>query len=470
MSSTRHEPPHVVVIGGGIAGLSAAHELLATAPRGSRRVTMLEAQRSLGGKIRTTPFAGRAAIDEGADAFLLRVPWARELAESVGIGGRLVSPATGRAAVWWDGLQPIPSGLLLGLPTELGALARSRLLSWRAKARAATELLRPRTSIEADSIGAWVRSRFGDEVHERLVDPLVGSIYAADTDRFSLASVPQLADLANGPRSVLIGARHRSTSTEGPIFASPVGGMAQLVDAVAARVTELGGEVRTDAPCQTLERDGVGWRIDGVHADAVVLACPAAQAARLLPAPAARPLLASIDYADVVLFTVALPRGDVPERLNGLSGYLVPKPVQQLVTAVSFGSRKWAHWDVLPSGEQADTVLMRISLGRDGLPLMHLSDERLLDAALTETGHHLGMTLRPTETRMSTWHRGFPQYRPHHHALVAAIVDELPTSVALAGASYHGIGIPACIRSGVEAARAIGLHVGPNAPSGSLTT
>ena len=160
--------------------------------------------------IRTSPFAGHPAIDEGADAFLARVPWAVDLARKVALGDSLTSPAAGKAAVWWDGLHDIPEGLLLGVPTGVVGLARSSLLSRRGKLRAATEVVRRRSDLETDSIGAYVRSRFGDEVHERLVDPLVGSIYAADTDDFSLAAVPQLAELAVRSRSVLLGARRRA--------------------------------------------------------------------------------------------------------------------------------------------------------------------------------------------------------------------------------------------------------------------
>ncbi len=438
---------HVVVVGGGIAGLAAAHALLADVPAGSRTVTVMEAQDRLGGKIRTSPFAGHDAIDEGADSFLARVPWATQFAHSLGMANELVSPATGSAAVWWDGLQKIPTGLVLGLPTDMLQLARSNLLSWRGKLRAATELVRPRTDISADSIGGYVRGRFGDQVHQRLVDPLVGSIYAADTDRFSLQAVPQLADLAAGSRSVLWAARHRPAAPTGPVFYAPRAGMAGLVDQAARVITELGGDIRLGTPCQTMEVDGVGWRIDGQFADAVVLACPAAQAARLLTGvcTAAEPM-ASIQYADVVLITVAVPLSEWPERLHGLSGYLVPKPVQRMVTAVSFGSQKWSHW------HDPDSVVLRISLGRDGLPVLHQSDERLREAAIAETGTHLGFDLQPTALRQSNWQRAFPQYRPHHHRLVDSIQAELPPSLVLAGASYHGIGIPACIRSGQQAA------------------
>ncbi len=468
MSSTAS---HVVVIGGGIAGLAAAHGLLTQASESGRPldVTVLEADASVGGKIRTTPFAGLPAVDEGADAFLARVPWATDLARAVGLEDHLVSPAIGKAAVWWNGLQPIPEGLLLGLPTDLGRLARTPLLSWRGKARAATEPFRRRTPIDsgpgADSIGAYVRARFGDEVHERLVDPLVGSIYAADTDRFSLAAVPQLAELAGRGRSVLLAARHRPPAPTGPVFYAPDRGVGALVDAVAADVIRLGGNITTGAPVAALRRDQSNWRVDDLAADAVVLACPAAATALLLPAEADRhghahpsrgtdPLvgvrqaLTTITTADVVLITLAIPASSWPERLHGLSGYLVPKPMQRLVTAVSFASQKWAH--LQPDG----SVLLRISLGRDGLPVMHLDDDALLRAAIDEVGDHLGFALTPTETRITRWYAAFPQYRPGHHLLVAETERNLPAGLTLAGASYHGIGIPACIRSGQQAAAA----------------
>jgi oxygen-dependent protoporphyrinogen oxidase len=452
MSSTRR----VVVVGGGISGLAAAHHLLSTAAsRGTPvEVTVLEAEASLGGKIRTSPFAGVPAVDEGPDAFLARVPWATALARQVGLGDELVSPAASRAAVWWHGLQPIPEGLLLGLPTDIGKLARSRLLSWRGKARAGLEPVLPRTHLDAgpgtDSVGAFVRARFGREVHERLVDPLVGSIYAADTDHFSLAAVPQLDDVARRSRSVLLGARRAApaATASGPVFYAPGGGMGDLVDAAARAVADLGGSLLTGMRAEVLERHTRGWSVDGRTADAVVLACPAAGATRLLarPAPEAAAIIGRIETADVVMVTLAVPEATWPDRLLGMSGYLVPKPMQRLVTAASFGSQKWPQWH-LPG-----QVVLRISLGRDGLPVLHLDDDELIDAAVTEVGRHLGIDLHPSAVRVTRWPGAFPQYRPLHHRLVAEATAALPTGLSLSGASYHGIGIPACVRSGIAAA------------------
>jgi protoporphyrinogen/coproporphyrinogen III oxidase len=156
--------------------------------------------------------------------------------------------------------------------------------------------------------------------------------------------------------------------------------------------------------------------------------------------------LTDIPTAGVALLTLVIPTKGWPQRLHGLSGYLVPKPQQRLVTAVSFGSQKWAHW------ASADHVILRVSLGRDGLPALHLSDDELLADALDQLRAHLDIDAQPTAVRVSRWPNAFPQYRPHHGANIAAAEKLLPQGIALAGASYHGIGIPTCVRSGGQAA------------------
>ena len=330
------------------------------------------------------------------------------------------------------------------------------MISRHGKLRAATEVIRRRTDIGPDSIGKYVRSRFGNEVHERLVDPLVGSIYAADTDDFSLAAIPQLAEVAVRSRSVLLGSRrHSPAAATGPVFFTPSDGVGSLVDAVATAISARGGELRCEALVSELGRDGDRWHVDGDTFDGVVLACPARVASTLLSSIDSTPessvvsTLAAIPAADVALLTLAVPTQGWPARVRGLSGYLVPKPQQRLVTAVSFGSQKWAHW----SGE--DQQILRVSLGRDGLAVLHLTDDELVADALDELRVHLGFDVQPTDVRISRWPKAFPQYRPHHGTRLAAAERTLPPGIALAGASYHGIGIPACIRSGQQAAATV---------------
>lgn len=436
---------HIAVIGGGIAGLAAAHRI-ANTPGAS--VTLIESEPTLGGKIRSSSFAGIDGVDEGADAFLARVPWAVDVAREVGLGDQLTSPAVSKASIWFDTLHPLPPRLVLGMPTGVRALATSRLLSWSGKARAATEPLRRATTDHGDSLGRFVRARFGDEVHERLVDPLIGSIYAADTDNFSLRAVPQIDGLATTTRSVLLGARRHKPDLSGPVFFSPRRGMASLVDALADDIQRAGGTLRCGHRVAEIAPDTHGWRVDDIHVDAVVLACPAATARRLMGGE----FVPTIDTADVAIVTLAVPRDDWPTTLVGQSGYLVPKPRQRLVTAVSFGSQKWAHWD------NGRDVILRISLGRDGLPVDHLDDHQLVAAALADVGGHLNLQLNPTATRITRWPMAFPQYRPGHFERLAIAEARLPSTLAIAGASYHGIGVPACIRSGqLAGARLLGV-------------
>ncbi len=444
----------VAVVGGGISGLATALAIL-DGPD-DVAVTVYEADQRVGGRIDASPFAGLPHVDAGADAFLARVPEAVALATRVGLGEQLVSPEPVGAAVWHDGLHPIPDGLLLGLPGRLRPMATTGLLSWKGKLRAAVEPLLPRTPTAHDSIGELVRARFGDEVHDRLVDALVGSIYAADTDRFSLAEVPQLAALADGNRSLLLAARRQrrqagtATAAASPVFAAPRGGIASLVGAVADAVTAAGGDIRCGAPVAGLERsDEGGWTVDDsgggppARHDAVVLASPARASAPLLAAaaPQATELLSAAETADVIMVTLHVPADEWPDRLRGLSGYLVPKPDQRLVTAASFGSQKWAHWRPPAGGE-----LLRVSLGRDGMPVLHLSDDEVVEAVLTDLHRHLGVAFSPIEVRITRWPAAFAQYRPHHGRWVDAVDRALPGGVFVTGAGYRGIGIPACVR------------------------
>jgi len=468
--------PRVAVVGAGISGLATALALVDT---GDVDVTVFEAADRVGGKIDASPFAGVEGVDEGADAFLARVPEAVALAHRVGLGDDLVSPEPVGAAIWHGTLHPIPEGLVLGLPGKILPLATTRLLTWRGKARAAIEPFLPRTSTEADSIGDFVRARFGNEVHERLVDSLVGSIYAADTDRFSLAEVPQLAGLANGNRSVLLAARRQRrgqagtvTAAPSPIFATPRGGIGALVRATADAVVAGGGRVRTGASVTSITPTDEGrWLLDVPDRagaapepsapptddmfDAVVFATPAAATAAALrdASPDAAELLARAETSDVIMVTLHVGAEQWPDRLRGLSGYLVPKPDQRWVTAASFASQKWGHWRPPAGGE-----ILRVSLGRDGRTVMHLGDNEVLRVVLDDLERHLGVAFTPDEVRITRWPAAFAQYRPHHAAWVDEVEAALPSGVFVTGAGFRGIGIPACVRAAASiATRASGI-------------
>ena len=455
----------VVVVGAGITGLAAAHRILAESLT-PIEVTVVEAAGRTGGLVRTSPFAGLDGVDEGADAFLARVPHAMDLARELGLGPEIVAPTGAHASVWHRGLHPIPGDLMMGVPASVRAFATSGLFSPAGKARAAFEPFLP-TTHDTDSIGAYVRARFGDEIHERLVDPLVGSIYAADTDNFSLAAVPQIAALT-GERSMLSAARKarrraaQGNAVPGQVFGTPRRGVGSMIDALEVTIAARGGTVRTGCAVQAVERAGGGYVVqtdDGpLHADAVVLASPAR-----VTAPLVRPLdddtaaaLARWTHAGVVLVTLAVPRTEWPAHLDG-SGYLVPKPDQRWVTAASFGSNKWAHW------RPADgSMILRVSLGRDGLEVGDFDDEKLLNLCLADLKMHLGRDFTPSQVRISRWPASFPQYRPRHFVEVERIEHALATrapGVVVAGASYRGIGIPACIQQANAAAARVAAHL-----------
>ena len=444
----------VVVIGAGVTGLTAAFSILADANEPTQ-VTVLEASPRTGGLITTSPFAGLPAVDEAADAVLTRVPWAVQLFSDLGLGGALTSPTGVGAYVWHNGLHTIPGDILMGVPAKARAFATSSLFSPLGKARAALEPLLPRFPHD-DSIGRLVRRRFGREIHERLVDPLVGSIYAADTDEFSLEAVPQINALAN-QRSLLVAAAaaRKVPAQPGPVFVAPLRGMGSIVETLRARAESLGAEIMTGAAVTSVERTHDGYMVmtdaAALPCESVVVASPARRSAsflRTLDATVADHL-ADWDHASVVMVTMTVPASQWRSEWTG-SGYLVPKPDQRWVTAASFGSNKWAHWAPADGSK-----VLRVSLGRDGLDVMHHDDATLLNLTLADLKHHLGTDFTPGEVRLTRWTESFPQYRPHHFSRLARIEAALQQSapgVFLAGASYRGIGVPACIQQGRAAA------------------
>ncbi|MFI1971464.1 protoporphyrinogen oxidase [Streptomyces cinnamoneus] len=459
--SAAHTPSrHVVVIGGGISGLAAAHRLLA----GGVRVTLLEASGRLGGKL----LAGRIAdvpVDLGAESMLARRPEAVELARAVGLGDRLQPPATATAGIWSrGGLRPMPKGHMMGVPGDLAPLAASGVLSDEGVARVARDAELPRTEVGDDvAIGEYVAGRMGREVVDRLVEPLLGGVYAGDPYRISLrAAVPQLFEIARTHRSLIEGVREfqeraagRQTAA-GPVFMGVDGGIGTLPGAVADAVRAAGGEILTNAPVAGLERGPEGWRVvlDGrtLTADAVVLATPASPTARLL-APHARAAaddLASVEYASMALVTLAFRRRDVAGLPAG-SGFLVPPVDGRKIKASTFASQKWG-W-IADAGP--DVFVLRTSIGRFGDEEdLGREDAELVALSLADLGEAVGLAASPVESVVTRWDGGLPQYPVGHLARVARVrehVARLP-GLRVCGAAYDGVGIPACVSSGRRAA------------------
>ncbi len=435
--------PVVAVVGAGIAGLAAALELT----RAGARVVVLEGAGQVGGKVRASDVGG-LRVDEGADSMLRRVPWGTDLAAAAGLP--LVSPTAGGASLWTRGrLRPLPTGTVLGVPADLASLARSEVLSAGGLARVTIDLALPGTPLQQDiSVGELVGRRLGREVVERLVDPLLGGVYAGHADLLSLqATLPALAATAARHRSVILAARAaRGVPTPGPVFAGVSGGLGALPGALAAQF-----DVRLGATVRSLERTPTGWRLvtgsaadpSYVVADAVVLAVPAAPAARLLRGHAPVEELGGVDYASVAIITLVL---DGPSPGSG-SGYLVPAVEGRTTKAVTFTSRKWGR---------PGPAVVRASVGRFGENHdLQRDDADLVAAVLDELALAVGPLPRLLDSRITRWGGGLPQYAVGHLTLVARLRSSLPAGLAVAGAAYDGVGVPAVAKSGQDAARAL---------------
>jgi oxygen-dependent protoporphyrinogen oxidase len=456
--------PTVAVVGGGITGLTGALALT----DGGATVVLLEADNLLGGKIRTESFAGQV-VETGPDAFLARVPHAVQLCQRLGLADELISPTTGAASVWVRGhLRRLPSGLVLGVPTRWGPLARSGILSPRGLARAALDLVLPTSRAPEDrSVAEVVSRRLGSQVADRLVGPLVGGINAGLAGSLSAkAAAPALDAAARAHRSLVLGLRQdrgvggpgplpattTNTTAPQPVFLTHPAGLSTLVNALAAAATDAQVELRTGTPVTALQRRSTGWVLvtpsGTLRADGVLLTVPAFVAGPLLAphAPRAAAILAAINYADVALVTLAY-HGEA--NLAG-SGYLVPAGEGRMTTACTFTSIKWAQV------ARRDQAIFRISVGRWGDSRHRdLSDAELVDVVRAELAEALGVTGQPFATRVSRWPRSFPQYEVGHTERVARIEAELPAGVAVAGAAYRGVGIPACIAGAQWAAAAL---------------
>jgi oxygen-dependent protoporphyrinogen oxidase len=436
----------VAVIGGGIAGLAAALRLRDRLGPAAQ-ITVYEQGRELGGKLRTGTLAGLTA-ERGADAFLADGE-AVALARRFGLP--LVHPQPVPAALVLDGeLRPIPRGTLIGVPGDLAALAGVAEPAAGRDRDEGRPLLGPGEDV---AVGELVRRRLGDQVTDRLVDPMLGGVYAGRADSLSLAAtMPALAATCR-TEPTLVGAVRAAVAKRaaGPVFASVRGGIGRLAEAVAA---ESKAAMRLGRPVRELVPVGNGWRLvvgstrdaSPEPADAVVLAVPAHPAARLLAfAPDAAELVGTLDYASVALVTLALPPGTA---LPGWSGFLVPAREGTLVKAATFLTRKWGHL----AGE-GDPVLVRASVGRYGeAELLRLADPALVSRVHAELAGFLGRLPAPVATGVQRWGGALPQYVPGHLDRVAAARAALPATLRLAGAGYDGVGIPACIRSGEAAA------------------
>jgi oxygen-dependent protoporphyrinogen oxidase len=523
-------PPHVVIVGGGIAGLAAAFFLSGEPVR----VTVLEGSPRLGGKLAASDVAG-VAMDEGAEALLARRTEGTDLVSAVGLGDALIPAGVTSSAIFTRGaLRSLPRRQFMGVPADPGELAASGVLSAEGVARVRDEERQPAGASLAAlnpagpgdvSVTEYIGSRLGREVVDRLVDPLLGGVYAGRSEDLSFrATLAPLAAAAGRHRTLTAAvtsllppaptpdnsekppagdanaptlggtpasdaAGHGATApgrpapgapgAPAPLFVSLTTGLGALPEAVAKA---SGADVRTNAMVRELARTATGWRLtigsaadpEYLDADAVIIAVPAAPAARLLTGTAgeAATQLAAIPYSSMAIVTLAFRAADflvAPDQVLGRSGYLVPAVDGRAVKAVTFSTIKWPHLAGQAAGQavgRAPVHVVRCSIGRSGeVAVLQRDDQDLAELAAAELAAATGVTAKPVEHRVTRWGGALPQYNVGHLDRVARIraaVARHP-GLAVAGAAYDGVGIPACISTARSAATQITTHLATRA-------
>jgi protoporphyrinogen/coproporphyrinogen III oxidase len=465
----------VVVIGGGISGLAAAHHLVEQSAQLEQQpeVLLLEASARLGGIIRSERREG-FLLEAGPDSFISEKPEAVELAKRIGLAERLIetNDAHRRSFIVRKGrLRAVPNGFQLLAPTQFWPFVTTDIFSWSGKARMALDIFLPRRSKQNgsndESLAQFVRRRLGHEALERMAQPMVGGIYTADPEKLSLrATMPRFLEMEREHGSLLraMWKQRRSANateakgTSGPrysLFLAFDEGMQVLVDAIAARLDKVSVQLNTKVETLAFDEQKKQWRVgvlegEAILADAVCLALPAYASAKLLRATdsSLADELEAIQYASTATINLAYRRSDIAHALDGF-GFVVPFIEQRSVLACTFSSVKFA------GRAPVDHALLRAFMGGALQPeVFALDKEAMIEAARRDLQELLGITGPPLFTHVEKWPRSMAQYHVGHMERVARIRERLrmrPT-LKLAGNAFNGAGIPDCIRSGEAAA------------------
>ena len=458
----------LVVIGGGIAGLSAAY--YASEVPGVQ-VTLLESSDRWGGKITTDRVAfdgGQFIIEGGPDTFLATKPWGVSLCKELGLSDRLHGTNPDKKNTYVlnrNRLLPLPDGLAMMIPTNVQAILKSRLVSWFGKARMGLDFLLPPKSLDGDeSLGTFVSRRMGREAYENLIEPLMSGIYAGDGDQLSLASTfPYLRDLelkygslARGALKMRAGSNGKSIQGSRSAFLTPTTGLSEIVEKLVEHLISNGVDLRLNTRASQITNYQLLYQVEletgeTLEADSVILATPAFVSGTLLGSldTSLAADLQSIPYASTATVSLAYRLGDIPRDLDGY-GYVIPRREGRRALACTWTSTKFPHR--APEGY----ALLRVFVGRAGQEIPW-NENDLLELAKEELKLTLSITAEPLLHRVFLWDKAMPQYNLGHPETLRRIETALEKhpGLALAGNGYRGIGIPDCIHSGELAVQKI---------------
>lgn len=467
----------VLIIGGGISGLATTYRLSELARQGSfpLEITLLEAKPRLGGVIETRSQQG-FLLEGGPDSFISEKPAVLELSKRLGIAQEVIgtNEKFRRSFIYKNGkLVQVPEGFYLIAPSQINAFIQTPLLSWATKFRMGCELFIPKRAGGGDeSVGSFVRRRFGEATLREIAQPMIGGIYTADPECLSLeATMPQFLEMERHYGSVIrglfarkkLGKKNAAKVASGPrysLFLSYKEGMEQLTRTIVSKLPEVRFKVSS---LVTRIKRSAGWEAmtqqgETFDADAVCVALPAQQAARLLAeaAPSLSRDLAAIPYESVATVNLAYRRQDIPHSLGGF-GFVVPAFTRKKIVACSFSSVKFTGR--APEGMALLRAFVGGALHRE---IYALEDDVMVRTVMEELRHYLGVEAQPMFTSISRYPQSMPQYQVGHLHHVASIWSQLDTlpGLFLAGNAYNGIGVPDCVKSAEFAAHSIVKHLG----------
>lgn len=466
----------VAIIGGGISGLAAACALQEytkhTKQSGEKiELSLLEKENRLGGAILTEKIDG-FIVEGGPDCFIIEKPWALELSKKLGIENHLLNTNeenNGTFIFSRGRFHRLPEGLMLMVPTKIVPFLTTGLISWPGKIRMGLDFFLPRRSDQRDeSLASFVRRRLGQEVLERIAEPLVGGIHASDPEEMSLQSTfPRFIQMEQEHRSVILGmlARRKqmraAPSKKGAkrtYFVSFVEGMSELTNALVAsldkkillkgkRVVRLGKKAQKPMYELHLEKG------EKMEVDAVVLAVPAFVTAGLIEEldKTLAENLQKISYVSSVTVSLAYERSKISHPLNGF-GFIIPRVENRKIMATTWSSVKWANR--APEGY----VLLRAFIGgAQHQGLVQLDDDALIELVRAELKNLMGLEADPIFGRVFRWQKGMPQYKVGHLGRVVELEKgfENYPGLFITGAGYRGVGVPDCIHNGELVAKKV---------------